>query len=45
MAKWVKKMLFGRQLSHGSDVEQPESFDDALQQQLQQPVSTAIKYM
>ena len=36
MAKWVKKMLFGRQLSHGSDTEEPQSFDDALQQQIPQ---------
>ena len=34
MASWVKKMLFRRQLSHGSDTEKPESFDEALQQQV-----------
>ena len=31
MASWVKKMLFGRQLSHGSDTENPQSFEEALQ--------------
>lgn len=31
MASWVKKVLFGRQLSHGSDTENPQSFEEALQ--------------
>lgn len=30
-AKWLKATLFGRQLSHGSDKESPETFEDALQ--------------
>jgi hypothetical protein len=33
MAKWLKTALFGRQLSHGSDKESPETFSEALQQQ------------
>lgn len=36
MAGWVKKVLFGRQLSHGSDNENPQSFDEAFQQAPQQ---------
>ena len=31
--EWIKKTLFGRQLSHGSDNEVPETFEQALQQQ------------
>lgn len=31
-AKWLKATLFGRQLSHGSDKESPQTFDEALQQ-------------
>lgn len=31
MAKWLKATLFGRQLSHGSDKDTPETFEDALQ--------------
>ena len=33
MAKWIKSVLFGRQLSHGSDNENPSSFSEAFQQQ------------
>ena len=32
MAGWVKKVLFGRQLSHGSDNENPRSFEEAFQE-------------
>lgn len=31
---FLKKTLFGRQLSHGSDNENPQSFEEALQQQV-----------
>ena len=31
MAEWLKAKLFGRQLSHGSETEHPQSFDEALQ--------------
>ena len=31
MASFVKKILFGRQLSHGSDTENPQTFEEALQ--------------
>lgn len=33
MAKWLKATLFGRQLSHGSDKDSPETFSEALQEQ------------
>lgn len=33
MAKWLKATLFGRQLSHGSDKDSPETFSEALQGQ------------
>lgn len=33
MAKWLKSVLFGRQLSYGSENEDPKSFEDAFQQQ------------
>lgn len=37
MAGWLKAKLFGRQLSHGSENEDPQSFEEAFQQpQLQQ---------
>lgn len=35
-ANWLKATLFGRQLSHGSENDSPETFDDALQQQRSQ---------
>ena len=31
MAQWLKSVLFGRQLSHGSGTEDPQSFDEAFQ--------------
>lgn len=31
MAQWLKKTLFGRQLSHGSDKDSPVSFEEAFQ--------------
>ena len=31
MAGWVKSILFGRQLSHGSDTEDPQTFQEAFQ--------------
>ena len=33
MASWLKAKLFGRQLSYGSESEDPQSFEEALQQQ------------
>ena len=38
MASWIKSVLFGRQLSHGSDNEDPKTFEDAFQQQQQEPM-------
>lgn len=44
MASWIKSVLFGRQLSHGSDKEDPKSFEEAFQQQpLQQQESMEIE--
>jgi hypothetical protein len=37
MSEWIKKVLFGRQLSYGSDNEAPESFEQAFQQQQEIP--------
>lgn len=37
MASWIKTVLFGRQLSHGSDKEDPKNFEEALQQQQAEP--------
>ena len=31
MASFIKKILFGRQLSHGSETENPQTFEQALQ--------------
>ena len=31
MAEWLKAKLFGRQLSYGSETEEPTSFEEALQ--------------
>ena len=31
MAGWVKNILFGRQLSHGSDTENHQTFEEAFQ--------------
>lgn len=39
MASWLKAKLFGRQLSHGSENEDPQSFEEAFQQQTITPVS------
>ena len=36
MAAWIKAKLFGRQLSHGSDKENPQNFQEAFQQQQEQ---------
>lgn len=33
MAAWLKAKLFGRQLSHGSEIEDPQSFEEAFQTQ------------
>ena len=33
MASWLKAKLFGRQLSYGSENEDPQSFEEAFQQQ------------
>lgn len=33
MASWLKAKLFGRQLSYGSENEDPQSFQEALQSQ------------
>ena len=33
MSKWLKSVLFGRQLSHGSENEDPQSFEEAFQPQ------------
>lgn len=37
MASWLKAKLFGRQLSYGSENEDPQSFEEAFQQQVQTP--------
>ena len=44
---WVKKVLFGRQLSHGSEQENPQTFEEAIPQaanvsELQQTVSAFV---
>lgn len=31
MAEWLKAKLFGRQLSYGSETEEPTTFEEALQ--------------
>lgn len=31
MASWLKGKLFGRQLSHGSETEDPKNFEEAFQ--------------
>lgn len=31
MAQWLKEKLFGRQLSHGSETEDPKNFEEAFQ--------------
>ncbi len=38
MASWLKGVLFGRQLSHGSANEDPQTFEEAFQPQLVQNV-------
>ena len=44
MAKWLKSVLFGRQLSYGSENEDPKSFEDAFQQQpLEQQQSMEVE--
>ena len=42
MAKWLKSVLFGRQLSHGSGTEDPQSFDEAFQTLQQAEVKSGI---
>lgn len=43
MAAWLKAKLFGRQLSHGSEIEDPQSFEEAFQtQQVYQPAVDPI---
>lgn len=43
MASWLKAKLFDRQLSHGSDKEDPQSFDEAFQ--VQQMVKVTSLYL
>lgn len=43
MASWLKGKLFGRQLSHGSDKEDPQSFEEAFQ--VQQMVKITSLYL
>ena len=44
MAKWLKSVLFGRQLSYGSENEDPKNFEDAFQQQpLEQQQSMEVE--
>lgn len=47
MASWLNRVLFGRQLSHGSDNENPQTFEEALPpvgnvEDLQQTVRASI---
>ncbi len=42
-ASWLKSVLFGRQLSHGSANEDPQTFEEAFQPELVQNVSNVVE--